>query len=304
MAGGLVKYRHLSRDSAARQALLRGLVTQLVHHEHIVTTHAKAKEAQRLAEKLVTLAKKDNETSRRLVQGILYVSLSKNPTTNLAGGTGACCLRWNEPPFRGTWEADCLRAQEPQQYMPKVFGELRKRYEKREGGYTRVTRTEPRDKHDQAETSILEFVDGPKDTKFMMTAKTVARDRLLGRTATPVTLMNVKKVTAYRGEREFEEMVQRFMLLSQEDAGPPLDGGRQGSNGRPHWEPKVANFKMPKGKGAPEQSAVNYLARVQEGSVHETEASELADIERKRIESLAADIVPDSHKRGGEDAKQ
>ncbi|KFH40506.1 54S ribosomal protein L8-like protein [Hapsidospora chrysogenum ATCC 11550] len=265
MAGGLVKYRHLSRDSAARQALLRGLVTQLVHHEHIVTTHAKAKEAQRLAEKLVTLAKKDNETSRRSVQGILY---------------------------------------EPQQYMPKVFGELRKRYETRKGGYTRVTRTEPRDKHDQAETSILEFVDGPKDTKFMMTAKTVARDRLLGRTATPVTVMNVKKVTAYRGEREFEEMVQRFMLLSQEDAGPPLDGGQQGSNGRPHWEPKVANFKMPKGKGAPGQSAVNYLARVQEGSVHETEASELADIERKRIESLAADIVPDSHKRGGEDAKQ
>lgn len=74
MAGGLVKYRHLSRNSAARQALLRGLVTQLVHHEHIMTTHAKAKEAQRLAEKLVTLAKRDNETSRRSVQGILYVS--------------------------------------------------------------------------------------------------------------------------------------------------------------------------------------------------------------------------------------
>ena len=70
----MVKYRHLSRDSAARMALLRGLVTQLIHHEHIQTTHAKAKEAQRMAEKLITLAKRNNEPCRRSAQGILYVS--------------------------------------------------------------------------------------------------------------------------------------------------------------------------------------------------------------------------------------
>jgi ribosomal protein L17 len=74
MAGGLVKYRHLSRKSSARQALLRGLVTQLVQYEHIQTTYAKAKETQRLAEKLITLAKKNNEPCRRSAQGILYVS--------------------------------------------------------------------------------------------------------------------------------------------------------------------------------------------------------------------------------------
>jgi ribosomal protein L17 len=73
MAGGLVKYRHLSRNSAARKALLRGLVTQLVQYEHIQTTHAKAKEAQRMAEKLITLAKRNNEPCRRSAQGILYV---------------------------------------------------------------------------------------------------------------------------------------------------------------------------------------------------------------------------------------
>jgi large subunit ribosomal protein L17 len=73
MAGGHVKYRSLSRNSAARQALLRGLVTQLVAHEHIHTTYAKAKEAQRLAEKLITLAKRNNEPCRRSAQGILYV---------------------------------------------------------------------------------------------------------------------------------------------------------------------------------------------------------------------------------------
>lgn len=74
MAGGLVKYRHLSRTSSARQALLRGLVTQLVQYEHIQTTYAKAKETQRLAEKLITLAKRNNEPCRRSAQGILYVS--------------------------------------------------------------------------------------------------------------------------------------------------------------------------------------------------------------------------------------
>jgi large subunit ribosomal protein L17 len=73
MAGGLVKYRHLSRSSAHRQALLRNLVTSLVKNEAIHTTWPKAKEAQRLAEKLITLAKRDNETARRKAQGILYV---------------------------------------------------------------------------------------------------------------------------------------------------------------------------------------------------------------------------------------
>jgi ribosomal protein L17 len=75
MAGGAQKYRHLSRDSSARQALLRGLVTQLVQHEHILTTKAKAKEASRMAEKLITLAKKDTPTTRRLAQAMLYVRL-------------------------------------------------------------------------------------------------------------------------------------------------------------------------------------------------------------------------------------
>lgn len=53
----------------------------------------------------------------------------------------------------------------------------------------------------------------------MMTAKTLARDRMLGRTSTPVTLQNVKKVTKFRDEKELEEMVQKFMILSTEGEG-------------------------------------------------------------------------------------
>lgn len=73
MAGGHVKYRHLSRSSAHRQALLRNLVSSLVRYESIHTTWHKAKEAQRVAERLITLAKRNNETARRQAQGILFV---------------------------------------------------------------------------------------------------------------------------------------------------------------------------------------------------------------------------------------
>lgn len=75
MAGGALKYRHLGRKSSHRQALLRNLVTSLIEHESISTTWPKAKEAQRLAEKLITLGKKNTDKARRLAEGILFVSL-------------------------------------------------------------------------------------------------------------------------------------------------------------------------------------------------------------------------------------
>jgi large subunit ribosomal protein L17 len=75
MAGAARKYRHLSRTSSHRQALLRNLVTSLFEHESISTTWPKAKEAQRLAEKLVTMGKKNTEASRRRATQIFYVRL-------------------------------------------------------------------------------------------------------------------------------------------------------------------------------------------------------------------------------------
>lgn len=71
-----MKYRHLSRDSAHRKALLRNLVTSLIQHESITTTWHKAKEAQRLAEKLITLAKRDTVASQNKAKAILFVSQS------------------------------------------------------------------------------------------------------------------------------------------------------------------------------------------------------------------------------------
>jgi len=73
MAGGLVKYRHLSRSSAHRKALLRNLVESLIEHESISTTWHKAKEAQRLAEKMITLGKRNTEASKREAMKVFFV---------------------------------------------------------------------------------------------------------------------------------------------------------------------------------------------------------------------------------------
>lgn len=114
--------------------------------------------------------------------------------------------------------ADKKRKQTPEKLMPKLFGELRERYADRQGGYTRVLLTEPHNKLqlDQAKSAVLIFVDGPKDTRFAMTAAAVARDEVLGKTEHhKYTLLNMKKVTAFRknGEKEFRELVEKIKKL-------------------------------------------------------------------------------------------
>jgi len=170
MAGGALKYRHLNRSSAHRQALLRNLVTSLIEHESISTTWPKAKEAQRLAEKLITLGKRNTQAARNKAQGIFY---------------------------------------KPVELMPKLFNELRLRYLNRPGGYTRVLRLEPL-KEDQAPSAILELVDGPRDMRFAMTAKTLVRERATEEGVRDVTAKNIVKVTRFRkdGEAELEMMVK------------------------------------------------------------------------------------------------
>lgn len=78
--------------------MLRNLVTSLLEHEQIQTTLPKAKEAARLAEKLITLGKRRNERAYRLAQGFV--------------------LKPN--------------------VLPKLFITLRRRYANRPGGYTRI----------------------------------------------------------------------------------------------------------------------------------------------------------------------
>src|SRR5215831_3948982 len=60
-------HRKLSRTHAHRRALLRNLVTALFQYERIETSVAKAKEARRLAERLITFAKRGDVAARRHV---------------------------------------------------------------------------------------------------------------------------------------------------------------------------------------------------------------------------------------------
>ncbi len=67
-----IGFNALSRTSAERKALKRNMVTSLFRYERIETTKAKAKEVQRLAEKMITRAKVDNVHNRRLTSAILF----------------------------------------------------------------------------------------------------------------------------------------------------------------------------------------------------------------------------------------
>ena len=97
-------YRKLGRDSSARKALLRSIVTSLFQHERIETTEAKAKELRKMAEKMLTLAKRGDLHARRQVLAYLM-------------------------------DEDVVK---------KLFDEIAPKYKDRQGGYTRIIRLDQR----------------------------------------------------------------------------------------------------------------------------------------------------------------
>ena len=96
--------RKLGRPTAHRISMLRTMVTDLIRHESIQTTEAKAKEVRRMAEKVITSGKKGTLHERRKASALL---------------TDKSIVR-------------------------KVFDELGPRYESRPGGYTRIVKLGPR----------------------------------------------------------------------------------------------------------------------------------------------------------------
>ena len=67
-----VSFRKPSRTHEHRRALLRNLVTSLFLHERIETTVAKAKEARRVAERMITFAKRGDISARRHVDSYVF----------------------------------------------------------------------------------------------------------------------------------------------------------------------------------------------------------------------------------------
>jgi large subunit ribosomal protein L17 len=125
-------YRKLGRNSAQRKALLRDLITDLIINERIETTLFKAKELQRLADKMVTLGKKGDLAARRQAAKLIRFELATEV---------------NE-------EGEVVKEQYA---IQKLFSEIAPKFADRNGGYTRVLKTGPR-RGDSAPMALIEFV--------------------------------------------------------------------------------------------------------------------------------------------------
>ena len=88
--------RKLGKTTSHRLAMFRNMVTSLFEHERIVTTHEKAKELRPIAEKLITLAKRNDLHARRQVLEIvrtksvvdkLFTSINEKFTNRNGGYT-------------------------------------------------------------------------------------------------------------------------------------------------------------------------------------------------------------------------
>jgi len=107
----------LSKPADQRRALLRSLTTELIRHGKITTTLARAKALRSEADRMITLAKDGSLAARRQAMGYIY----------------------------------------DKQLVHSLFQGAQERYGSRNGGYTRVVRTVPR-QGDNSEMAIVELV--------------------------------------------------------------------------------------------------------------------------------------------------
>lgn len=115
--------RRFGRTTDTRMALLRNLASDVIIHERIETTEAKAKELKSVVEKVITLGKRGDLHARRQAAAFLY---------NQA-------------------------ADEDNNVIQKLFDDVAARYEDRQGGYTRVLKLGAR-QGDGAKMAIIELV--------------------------------------------------------------------------------------------------------------------------------------------------
>jgi large subunit ribosomal protein L17 len=137
--------RQFGRDTSSRRAMLRNLAANLITHERIETTDAKAKELRRVAERLITKA--------RRIGKVAYT-----PQAELSDGDKAKRLHVSRligsfVPRFGV-KADGGKVD----LVEKVLLDLSKRFAERPGGYTRIIKVGSR-RGDNAPMSIIEFVD-------------------------------------------------------------------------------------------------------------------------------------------------
>lgn len=100
-----MQYRKLSRESRHRRSILANITRDVIMNEAVVTTEARAKEVRKFVDRMITYGKRGTLVSRRKALAFLYN------------------------------DSDVVN---------KVFNELAKRYETRNGGYTRIIKLNER----------------------------------------------------------------------------------------------------------------------------------------------------------------
>ena len=111
-------YRKLSRESRIRRSILAGLTKDIIMNESVVTTEARAKEVRKFVDKMITYGKRGTLVCRRKALAFLH---------------------------------------NDNKVVSKVFDDLAKRYETRNGGYTRIIKLKER-VGDDALTVKIELV--------------------------------------------------------------------------------------------------------------------------------------------------
>ena len=177
-----MEYRKLGKTSSQRKALLRNRVTALLVHEKIVTTEARAKEVQKIAEKLITLAvrEKDNFETVKVTAKVarkdkdgkrikeekdgrkvtVYDEVEKEIQKDLPSRLHArrqmlkVLYPVTEVPKEG---AQRKRNTKKIDLPKKLFDEIAPKYVDRKGGYTRIVKIGPR-RGDAAMEVLLELV--------------------------------------------------------------------------------------------------------------------------------------------------
>ncbi|MGN0300563.1 MAG: 50S ribosomal protein L17 [Lachnospiraceae bacterium] len=178
----MAKYRKLSRTSDQRRALLKNQVTALLYNGKIVTTEAKAKEVQKIAEGIIALAvkekdnfetvtvkakvarkDKDGKRVKEVVDGkkvTVYDEVDKEIKKDLPSRLHArrqmlkTLVPVTEVPTEAAGKKKNTKSVD---MVAKIFDEIAPKYATRNGGYTRIVKIGQR-KGDGALTVLLELV--------------------------------------------------------------------------------------------------------------------------------------------------
>ena len=140
--------RQFGRNTSHRRAMLRALTANLVAHERIETTDAKAKELRRVAERLITRAIRLGPVAYTQQDKLSIADRARRHAAQQQVGSYLRRFQVTQDGGEST-KVDLIE---------KVFVDLAKRFKARPGGYTRIIKLGRR-RGDNAPMSVIEFVE-------------------------------------------------------------------------------------------------------------------------------------------------